>query len=144
MKNCFPDLIWPLQVSGHVFWPIQCSSHILRSCYQEFGWKVRYLSYRIFGWHTNLHQGSRPATRWGCALGSRPTLEIFALRQPEEMSFSSGWGLFPVVRNVIQRHQHGGWKNRGYQEVAWTKVSTGHPGFPRFRQFLSSIHQRFQ
>ena len=144
MEDCFPDPIWLLRVSGHIFWSIQYFSHIPRICLQDFGWKVRYLCYCISEWHINLHQGCRPAIRWGCALSSRSTPEIFAFRQPEEMSFSLGWGSFLGIRSVIQGYQHGGRKNRGCQEMAWTKVSTGHPSFSRLCQFLLAIHLRLQ
>ena len=105
----------------------------------RFCWKVRYLYYCIFGWHTNLHRWSKLATRWGCALGSRLTLEILLLCQPEEVSFSSGWGLFPGVCNIIQKDKYRSRANRGCQEVAWAKVSTRHPSLFRLCQLLSAI-----
>ena len=144
IEDRFQDPLWLLWVSSYAFWPLQRSGYFPGIRQKDFGWKVRYLCYRISGWYTNLHRGSRQATRWGCALGFRATTKILPFCQPEEVSFSSRWGSFPRVCSIIQGDKYRSKANQGSQEVAWAKVSTKHPRFLRFCQYLLTIHQRFQ
>ena len=137
------NLIRSFQISGHAFWPIQCPGHLSKICPQNNGWKVRYLCRRIPGWYPDLYQRSRTTSRWGCTLGSGPTPEAFPLRQPEEMSFSSGWGSLLRIRGIVERNKHGSQKNWGRKRLAWTQISPRYSGFLSFCQFLLIIYSGF-
>ena len=51
-------------------------------------------------------------------MGAGVTQEVLAVRQPEEVSISSGRGLVPQLCGVLEKHPHEGQKNRGCQAVA--------------------------